>query len=228
MPDGAFAIAHFLNLVLTAAVSYLLGSIPFGLLVGKWAAGKDVRTEGSGNIGATNVGRVLGFKWFVVVFLLDLLKGVVAVLGAATVQRMDGHSASTLYLPEVAAMSAVLGHVFPVWLKFKGGKGVATSIGVLLALAWLPAVAGLVAFLILFAATRYVSLGSIGFAVVFCATYFLTTTDPWAVELRARSILAAAAPVLIIVAHKGNISRLLQGRENRIGGRKPTGDSPSA
>lgn len=227
MPDGAFAPAHLLNLILTAAVSYLLGATPFGLLIGRWAAGKDVRKEGSGNIGATNVGRVLGFKWFVVVFLLDLLKGVIAVCGAFAVQRMSGGSASTLYLPEVAALSAVLGHVFPVWLKFKGGKGVATSVGVLLALAWQPAVAGLIAFLILFAATRYVSLGSIGFAVVFAATYFLLVQDPWGVELRARSFLALAAPLVIIVAHKGNISRLLQGRENRVGGKRPHPDSAS-
>src|SRR5215203_3577721 len=119
MPEGLFGFSHLANLVLTAVFSYLVGGAPFGLLVGIWAAGKDVRTEGSGNIGATNVGRVLGFKWFVVVFLLDLLKGVIAVLAAFRVQQMNLNPAAALYLPEVAALSAVLGHVFPVWLKFK-------------------------------------------------------------------------------------------------------------
>ena len=218
---------HLLNLLLTAAVSYLLGSIPFGWLIGRRVAGKDVRKEGSGNVGATNVGRLLGFKWFVVVFLLDLLKGVVAVLGAFALQRMNDNSESTLYLPEAAALSAVLGHVFPVWLQFKGGKGVATSVGVLLTLAWQPAVAGLIAFLILFASTRHVSLGSIGFAAVFGITYFLLVPDPWSVALRARSFLAVAAPLVIIAAHRSNISRLLQGREIPIGAKRPPPESAS-
>ena len=217
---------HILNLFLTAVVSYLIGATPFGLLVGKWAAGKDVRSEGSGNIGATNVGRLLGFKWFVVVFLLDFLKGVVPVCGAFALQRMNDGHVSTWYLPEAAALSAVLGHVFPIYLRFKGGKGVATSVGVLLALAWLPAVAGLVCFLVLFGLTRYVSLGSIGFASVFAGTYFAITSNPWSPELFARSILAIAAPLLIVVAHRSNIARLLQGRENRIGGPRRPQDSP--
>src|SRR5688500_3619722 len=154
MPDGAFSLTHVFYLALAAVLSYLLGATPFGLLVGKWAGGKDVRAEGSGNIGATNVGRVLGFKWFVVVFLLDFLKGVFPVCGAFAVQRMNEGGVSTWYLPEIAALAAVSGHVFPIYLRFKGGKGVATSVGVLLALAWQPAVAGLVCFLLLFGLTR--------------------------------------------------------------------------
>jgi glycerol-3-phosphate acyltransferase PlsY len=188
--------------------------------MGIWAVGKDIRNEGSGNIGATNVGRVLGFKFFVVVFLLDLLKGVLAVLAATAVQRMQNDSAATLYMPEVAALAAVLGHVFPVYLHFKGGKGVATSVGVLLALAWQPAVAGIVCFLVLFGLTRYVSAGSIGFAITFAVVYFHLVQDPWRMELRAKTLLAVAAPLVIVVAHRGNIVRLLQGRENRIGGKK--------
>src|SRR5215218_7010824 len=101
MPDGLFGPTHLANLALTAGLGYLVGGIPFGLLVGKLVAGRDVRKEGSGNIGATNVGRLLGFKWFVVVFLLDLLKGVVAVLVAEAAQR---ETPSTMYLPEVAGL----------------------------------------------------------------------------------------------------------------------------
>src|SRR5689334_18002653 len=107
MPEGLFGPDHLANLALTAILSYFVGGTPFGYLVGVWA-GKDVRKEGSGNIGATNVGRVLGFKFFVVVFLLDLLKGVLAVLAALAVQRMCHDSVPTLYMPEVAALAAVL------------------------------------------------------------------------------------------------------------------------
>jgi glycerol-3-phosphate acyltransferase PlsY len=226
MPDGLFGPAHLAALALTAALAYLVGGIPFGLLVGKLAAGKDVRKEGSGNIGATNVGRVLGFKWFVVVFGLDLLKGVAAVAVAAAVQRSFEVSSATFYLPEVAALAAVLGHVFPIYLNFKGGKGVATSVGVLLALEWQPALAGLVCFLVLFGLTRYVSVGSIGFAVVFAASYFWFVAEPWRLERRARTVLALVAPLVIVAAHRGNIVRLMQGRENRIGGSKPS-ESPA-
>ena len=220
MPEGLFGLQHLANLALTSVFSYLVGGAPFGLLVGIWAAGKDVRKEGSGNIGATNVGRVLGFKFFVVVFLLDLLKGVLAFLAAMAMQRLCHDSVTTLYMPEVAALAAVLGNVFPVYLHFKGGKGVATSVGVLLALAWQPALAGVVCFLVLFGLSRYVSVGSIGFAVAFAAAYFLLVQDPWRMELRAKTLLAIAAPLVIVVAHRGNIVRLLQGRENRIGGKK--------
>ena len=225
MPEGIFGFSHLANLALTAVLSYLVGGVPFGLLVGFWASGKDVREFGSGNIGATNVGRFLGFKFFVIVFLLDLLKGVLPVLAASLVQWKCHDSVTTLYLPEVAALAAVLGHVFPVYLHFKGGKGVATSVGVLLALTWQPALAGLVCFLVLFGVTRYVALGSIGFAITFAATYFLLVQDPWQTGLRAKTILAVAAPLVIVFAHRSNIVRLLQGRESRIGGTKPTESS---
>src|SRR5262245_60353179 len=141
MPADFFGSAHVINLALTALGAYLVGSIPFGLIIGWLVAGKDVRQWGSGNIGATNVGRMLGFRWFIVVFLLDALKAVVPVLVAAAIQRTLGGSKAALYLPETAALAAVLGHMFPLWLGFKGGKGVATSAGAVFALAWQPALA---------------------------------------------------------------------------------------
>lgn len=222
MPEGLFGFSHLANLALTALLAYLVGGVPFGLLVAYWASGKDVREFGSGNIGATNVGRMLGFKFFVVVFLLDFLKGVLPVVAAIATRRLCHDSVTTLYLPEVAALAAVLGHVFPVYLHFKGGKGVATSVGVLLALMWQPAAAGLVCFLVLFALTRFVSVGSIGFAIAFAAAYFFLVQNPWQVELRAKTLLAVAAPLIILFAHRSNIVHLLQGREGRIGGKKPS------
>ena len=215
-----FEAQHLLNLALTAALAYLVGSIPFGLLVAWGVSGKDVRQWGSGNIGATNVGRMLGFRWFVVVFLLDFLKGAIPVVAAAVWKRTH-ESTATVYLPEAAALAAVLGHVFPVYLGFRGGKGVATSVGVMLALAWQPILAAAVAFLVLFGVTRYVAVGSIGGAVVFLAAYFWFTPDPWSLELRARTVLAVVAPLLVVYAHRTNIARLVQGREHRIGSTKP-------
>ena len=227
MPAGFFSSPHFTNLSLAALAAYLVGAIPFGLVVAFAVSGRDVRQWGSGNIGATNVGRMLGFKWFVVVFLLDMLKGAVPVMIATLVQQRSGSSAAFAYLPEVAALAAILGHMFPVYLKFKGGKGVATSIGAVFALAWQPALAAVVAFVVVFALTRYVSLGSIIGSAAFTAAYFWLYPDPWALELRARTILAVAAPLLIIVAHRTNIVRIFQGREARIGVKKPPAPPPS-
>jgi len=227
MHAGFFSSPHFTNLSLAALAAYLVGAIPFGLVVAFAVSGRDVRQWGSGNIGATNVGRMLGFKWFVVVFILDMLKGAVPVLIATFVQQRSGASAATIYLPEVAALAAILGHMFPVYLKFKGGKGVATSIGAVFALAWQPALAAVVAFVVVFALTRLVSLGSIIGSAAFTAAYFLLYPEPWSLANRARTILAVAAPVLIIVAHRTNIVRILQGREARIGVKKSPAPPPS-
>jgi acyl-phosphate glycerol 3-phosphate acyltransferase len=221
MPEALFSSAHFLNLATAAGLAYLVGGIPFGLLIGYLVSGKDVRTFGSGNIGATNVGRFLGFQWFVVVFLLDLLKGAIPVLVATFWQRWEHGRPSLLYVPEAAALAAVLGHVFPLYLGFKGGKGVATSAGALLALAWQPMLASMAAFFVVFGLTRFVSAGSLAAAAAFATAYFWLTPDPWVLALRARTVLAVAAPLLVVVAHRGNIVRLLQGREHRIGGKKP-------
>ena len=227
MPTGFFGSPHFTNLGLAALGAYLVGAIPFGLVVAFAVSGRDVRKWGSGNIGATNVGRMLGFKWFVVVFLLDMLKGAIPVLVAMFIRQRSGASASTLYLPEIAALAAILGHMFPIYLKFKGGKGVATSVGAITALAWQPMLAAFVAFLITFALTRLVSAGSIVGSLAFAAVYFWLNADPWSHELRARTILAVAAPLLIIVAHRTNIVRMFQGSEARIGRDNPS-EPPSS
>ena len=198
---------------MTALVAYLLGSIPTGFLVAK-ARGVDIRTVGSGNIGATNAFRVLGKGFGIFVLLMDALKGWVAVqIGAWVVSELLP-GVPLEYLRITAGVAAILGHNFTCWLHFKGGKGIATSAGVLIALVPLALVIILSIFIVLFLATRYVSIGSIAaaFALPF-ATWF-TQHD---VGLTA---VMAAIGALAILKHRKNIQRLLNGTENRIQFRK--------
>ena len=141
-------------------VSYLAGAIPFGLLIARQLKGIDIRSVGSGNIGATNVGRLLGFRFFLLVFALDLLKGLIPTLGLPLALRSLGVPVSA-DLPVLIGLAAILGHNFPVYLGFKGGKGVATSLGVLLALDPVACGVAAVGFFAVFLLCRYVSLSSI-------------------------------------------------------------------
>jgi glycerol-3-phosphate acyltransferase PlsY len=190
----------------TAGFSYLLGSIPFGYLLLRIFRGQDVRQSGSGNIGATNVARSspgLGLLTLV----LDGLKGVAAVALARTIYP------GTSILAGVAALTAILGHMFPVWLKFRGGKGVATGFGSFLMVAPKTILVAVAIFLALVAALRYVSLGS----MIAVASLPLVA---WALgDGRATPgmlLCMAAASILIVAKHHGNIRRLLAGTENRF------------
>ncbi|WP_165073665.1 glycerol-3-phosphate 1-O-acyltransferase PlsY [Paludisphaera rhizosphaerae] len=211
----------------TALAAYLIGGIPFGYLIYRALTGQDVRESGSGNIGATNVGRLLGFRYFVLVFVLDVLKGLLPTIGLPWLIDRMGHEVSN-ELPIAAAVGAILGHNFPVYLGFKGGKGVATSLGALIALQPVACGVAAVAFFAVFLPSHYVSLSSMAGGVAFAAAYFLRTAAPWSPEHRAMSILVTAVVVLLIVRHRKNISRLLAGTENRVnfGKRKP--DAPQA
>jgi glycerol-3-phosphate acyltransferase PlsY len=193
-----------------ALVAYLLGSIPFGYLIVKVREGRDIRASGSGNIGATNVARTAGPVAGVVTLLLDLAKGYLAVWMAAK------FSGGCLNCMMVGAVAVVLGHMFPVWLKFKGGKGVATGVGAFVLICW-PAVAGaMVVWVIVVAIWRYVSLGSIiAAAALPLLTYGLYAARPEAHPL-AVSIGTILISALIIVKHKDNIGRLAAGTENRL------------
>jgi glycerol-3-phosphate acyltransferase PlsY len=189
-------------LVLLAA--YLIGSIPFSYLVAR-KRGVDVRTVGSGNVGATNVMRSAGVGPGLLALLLDAAKGSAAAILAA--RLAPGHAA----LPAAAATAAVVGHVFPVWLGFRGGKGVATGAGAMLPLA--PAATGLavLCFALVLAATRYVSLGSMVGATSLAAFAFVTQ------DHRAVAWAATACAALIVFKHRGNIARLRRGQERRLG-----------
>jgi glycerol-3-phosphate acyltransferase PlsY len=191
------------------SIAYLLGSIPFGYLLVRLFRREDVRQQGSGNIGATNVARSGGTKLGVVTLLLDIGKALAAVLIAK-------HLAPGVYDVQVAAaVAAVVGHVFPVWLGFRGGKGVASALGVFLVLTWPATVAILLVFAAVFALTRYVSLASIVGLVTFplFGFYFVAQHTPITPMVKLGFLFI---PLLIIVKHHGNIRRLMNGTESRF------------
>jgi acyl phosphate:glycerol-3-phosphate acyltransferase len=197
------------TVLLIPAVAYLLGSIPFGLLMAKLFGRGDVRKEGSGNIGATNVSRVAGPLAGILTLFLDGAKGVAALLIAG---RYSNESAMWMV---IAGLAALLGHCFPVWLKFKGGKGVATAAGVYLALCPPAFLSGLILFLLVAGFSRYVSLGSVAAAVAMpLLMYFL-----WAPHHAPPPVImfgALAVAVLIVYKHDGNLQRLVEGTEPKF------------
>jgi len=206
--------------------SYLLGSIPFGLLIAK-AHGKDLRTIGSGNIGATNVARALGRRWAYVCFLFDMLKGLLPMLAA----RPFTISLSTdSYIEQVVVLwlwlavgcAAIVGHIFPIYLKFKGGKGVATSLGVALGLWPYYTICATFAITIWAAVVlvwRYVSLASIIASVAFPITLgsAIILIPTWKlIGLWPLLIAASAIPLMVVIRHRENIKRLIAGTESKI------------
>jgi len=202
-------------------VAYLLGAIPFGLIVGL-ARGVDPRTAGSGNIGATNVGRLLGGKFFALVFVLDMLKGMLPMLAAGIALRGHPAGAGSYVLWLGVGLAAILGHMFSIFVRFKGGKGVATSAGVMLGLFPYFTIPGLIAilvFIVLFLLTRFVSVGSMGGAISFPAAYLaIGGWRGWPVlgEQLPLLIFSLFIAAMIVFKHRSNITRLLAGTENRF------------
>ena len=204
-------------LVLSAALAYLAGSIPFGYLIGL-TRGVDIRTVGSGNIGATNVFRTLGKKPGIFTFALDVAKGVAAVAVIPQgVWFCAGAGAPPPGVLVACAAAVMLGHAFPVFLGFKGGKGVATGLGLAVGLVPHSALLGLAVWIAVFVATRYVSVGSVcAAATVAVAPWFLDRPPDggagWTAVCAAVSVLAA----LVVVKHRSNLARLARGTENRF------------
>lgn len=217
--------------------AYLLGAVPFGLLLGR-ARGIDVRKSGSGNIGATNLSRSLGRGWGIVAFLLDFAKGLLPVLLARTLVSewpsgsLDASPAelantglastsvqNAAWLPAAAGAAAVLGHVFPIYLRFRGGKGVATAFGAMAALSPPAALAGGAVWGAVFLTTKTVSLGSLAAAatlpvvVALCAGQDAPPADVSYVSVQ---VLAIFLTVLVFARHRGNIVRLFNGEEFRF------------
>ncbi len=207
--------------IITALAAYLLGSIPTGFLVAR-AKGIDIRSAGSGNIGATNAMRVLGKPAGIFVLLVDLLKGFVAVVLLFYINQIwlfQGQGKGGAYeedlvyrLPLVAGIFAVLGHNYTCWLKFKGGKGIATSAGVFLALAPWALLIALVVFILAVLLTRYVSVGSIAAGLALPAAVWIMTPHNFLL-----GFATTALGALAIYKHKANIHRLMAGTENRLG-----------
>jgi glycerol-3-phosphate acyltransferase PlsY len=208
-------------LLILIPISYLLGSIPFGLLVGL-SKGVDVRKEGSGNIGATNVGRLLGKRFFFVVFFLDLLKSLIPMLIASWIVGHIVERDWRLYLLWLSVgFAAILGHMFPVFLKFKGGKGVATSAGMMLGLFpyyTLPGGIAIGVFILVFGISRIISLSSMVAACAFPILYLgIGLIDHWPIfrELWPLTVFSFVIAVMIVLRHRTNISRLMKGEEKR-------------
>lgn len=190
-----------MNVAIAIAAAYLLGSIPFGYLAGR-VRGVDIRTVGSRNVGATNVFRTLGKPVGIAVMALDIMKGVAAVVIARLITDDPW--------PLIAAGAAVAGHVYPVWLRFSGGKGVAVGAGVAIGLVPLAALVLVPVWVLIVAATRYVSLASIVVAVAFAPTV-------WAFGYDAATVaFAAIISIAVIWRHRGNIGRLRRGEELRL------------
>jgi len=211
----------------TVLISYLIGAIPFGYLIASWR-GVDIFQAGSGNVGATNVGRALGWRFGILVFVLDFAKGALPV-GAATVAGGQWLVASNQPLatdhwplatgnwqPVLAGLSAVLGHLFPIFLRFHGGKGVATGAGVVAVLLPGPALAALITWVVIVALTRFVSLASLAAAVSLCLFHLLLTPNPFSSDNWLLSCFAFLAVGLVVARHHANIKRLLHGNENRL------------
>jgi acyl phosphate:glycerol-3-phosphate acyltransferase len=204
-------------LSLIAAVSYVLGSIPFGYLLVRIFRGEDVRQSGSGNIGATNVSRkspALG----VLTLILDAMKGTAAVVLAYYLTRGMWGAPKPYQAMAMAALFAVVGHAFPVWLRFRGGKGVATGLGAFIVIAPRAVLLAVGIFIVIVVIFRYISLGSI--LAVASFPLFLIPEVPTSGGARTALVFIALTSLLIIVRHHENIRRLLAGTENRIGGKR--------
>jgi len=204
--------------LIVATVSYLCGSIPFGYILVRLFKGRDVRETGSGNIGATNVARtapVLG----IATLLLDCLKGFLpAKFVLLQGMSYDGQVTHFEWMLALASVFAVLGHMFPVWLHFRGGKGVATAAGVYLALAPKALGFSFIVFVLVFMATKYVSLASVLSAAAFpFLAHFMTEPDGSKLPMMTAAIAIAA---LVIAKHHANIRRLLKGTEPKFGRRE--------
>jgi glycerol-3-phosphate acyltransferase PlsY len=211
-PEATAAVSYPWGMI---AVGYILGSIPFGYVLVRATGGGDIRFQGSGNIGATNVARASGWSVGAATLLLDAAKGFLAVWLAG---RFTG---GNIRIMMFAGLAAIVGHVFPVWLRFGGGKGVATALGVFLAICWPATAAAVVLFLLVALFWRYVSLASVSAAAALPLLVYLLYAPGHAppVAVTSGTLLAAA---LVIIKHRGNIERLLAGTEPRfeMGGKK--------
>lgn len=206
---------EMLYTAIVGVIAYIIGSINSSILISKAVTGKDIRTSGSGNAGATNMLRTMGKKYAVITLIIDILKGVISLIIANIAVRHGAYEAT----PYIAAVCVVLGHNFPVFFGFKGGKGVATSLGVVLMLDWQIGLVVLVLALAIMAVSRFVSLGSIMAAVVF----MVMQTAIMVVKAEfdtVRFICVLILGGLLIVRHRANIVRLLNGTENRLGAKK--------
>lgn len=207
--------------IIMAIIAYAIGSINFSVIISRKMAGFDVREKGSGNAGTTNMLRTVGKKAALITLVCDILKGVVSIVIALIVGKIAKEQSPAI-LVEVAALAVVLGHTFPIFFEFKGGKGVATSLGVILLINWKIGLICLVFALTLMAITRMVSLGSISAAVLFAVlTLFVRDSYIGGIEFEFNFIIfGILLAALVIFNHRSNLKRIIEGTENKLSFKK--------
>ena len=205
--------------IIVVIIAYLLGSISFSVIISKKLAGFDVREKGSGNAGATNMLRSVGVKGAVLTLIGDCLKGVIAILVAVIVGKIAKNADKAL-LVQLAGIAVVLGHTFPIFFNFKGGKGVATALGVVLVTNWQIGLICLVFALVLMALSRMVSLGSVGACVLFPVLVLFIKSNYIVTEGSSYLIYSIILALIVLFNHRSNIKRLLTGTENKISFKK--------
>ncbi|MBI5359539.1 MAG: glycerol-3-phosphate 1-O-acyltransferase PlsY [Planctomycetes bacterium] len=214
-----FVHVFFLQILPVLLLTYLIAAIPFGYVIPKIFKKTDIRTLGSGNIGATNVARAVGWPYGIAVFVLDFAKGCLPTLFLPMLMNSLGHfnqkPNQILVAQTLTGVTAICGHMLPIYLRFKGGKGVATSAGVFAALVWLPAVIAFGVWLVLTILTRYVSIGSICAATALPFAVFFDKKDSLDFYMPV-FLLSCFAALLVIAKHRSNIRRLLNGTEHKI------------
>ena len=203
--------------IVVAVLSYLIGSINFSIIISKKVAGFDVREKGSGNAGTTNMLRTVGKKAALITLVCDILKGVISILLALLIGKI-AKEANNSILVQIAGILVIIGHTFPIFFKFKGGKGVATAVGVLLTTNWQIGLICLIFGLVLIALTRMVSLGSITAAILFPILVLFIKTN-YIVEGN-YFIYSLIIAVMVVFNHRENVKRLLSGTENKLSFKK--------
>ena len=215
--------------VLCCLIAFVVGGIPFGYLVGRAILKDDIRNHGSGNIGATNVARVIGWKWGSLVLVLDAIKGLLPTLSAKLfiASKFSADAAQTATI--LAGITAILGHMYPIWLKLRGGKGVATALGVVLVISPVASLVALILFLIVVGATKIVAAASIVAATGFAITQLvLLGSHALEVVKLPLTLFSVIVPALIVWKHRSNIGRIIRGEENRIGKRSQPSSTTSS
>ena len=203
-------------IIIVAVIAYLIGSINFSVIISKKLAGFDVRQKGSGNAGTTNMLRSVGKGPAIITLICDVLKGVVSVLIAYLVSLIAKNTSGAL-LVQIAGIAVILGHTFPLFFEFKGGKGVATALGVLLCINWKVGLLCLVFALIIIAVTRMVSAGSCTTAILYpVLTLFGIQKDFFIVKEESYLIFSLILALIIVFNHRENIKRILTGKENKL------------
>lgn len=205
--------------IIIAIIAYLIGSVNFSIIISKRIAGFDVREKGSGNAGTTNMLRSVGKEAALLTLICDILKGVVAIVIAIIIGAIWSELDQAL-LVQIAALLVVIGHTFPIFFQFKGGKGVATSLGVLLMVNWKIGLICLVFALVLIALTRMVSLGSVGAAILYPILVLFIDTNYTVSEGSGYFVFSVLLALLVAFNHRTNIKRMLEGKENKLSFKK--------